>query len=52
MPKINANISEKNLQHLEALRQMLGLVSRSQALEMIIDQFFKEKDAHKIKREE
>jgi len=34
------------------LKQVLGLASRSQALEMIIDQFFEEKDASKIKPEE
>lgn len=49
MQKITINISEKHLLHLEDLKKELGLASRSQALEMIIDQLFEEKDGSKIK---
>ena len=52
MQRIAINISEKNLLHLEALKKEFGLESRSQALEMIIDQQFEGKDASQIKREE
>ena len=52
MPKITMNVSEKHLLHLEELKKELGLASRSQALEMILDQLFEEKVAPMIKQEE
>jgi len=52
MQKISINISEKHILHLEALKKELGFASRSQALEMILDQLFEEKDAPMIKPEE
>ena len=52
MPRITLSVSEKHLMHLEALKQELGLASRSKVLEMIVDQLFEEKDALKFKQEE
>ena len=52
MQRITINVSEKHLLHLEALKKELGLASRSQALEMIIEQIFEEEDDSKIKPEE
>ena len=49
MQKIILNISEKHTLHLEALKKELRLASRSQALEIILDQLFEDKETSEIK---